>query len=361
MHDYRACTGTPGRQGLRCHWILLGALAQACSGSRVAPHDSTTTAATVYEKNLAPASLVWSTSPVFSTDGLDSVQIGSGGALFARLLDSDDLLIGNGGHVVVVDRAGRFVRTFAREGDGPGEFRRILHLGIGEDSSVFVSDFLSGRLTTMAASGEVQRTITRIAPFGDVDVEPISLFANGDVLGVPFQWRPARDQPLGVAVGNLNRDRVVLLMYSPEGAVVDSIGAWLGIQRFRGMVVPFARSVVYSSRQTTTAIGPTDSLDVSIYDRDTRLVRLLGSANNRPISSQDREHWRSAVLAADSNSGRQIVAATKEMPVPSELPDIGWPCRRRRRQRVGRRLCCPADHNATMAVFFEPRTGLGNR
>ena len=175
----------------------------------------------------------------------------------------------------------------------------------------------------MAASGEVQRTITRIAPFGDVDVEPISLFANGDVLGVPFQWRPARDQPLGVAVGNLNRDRVVLLMYSPEGAVVDSIGAWLGIQRFRGMVVPFARSVVYSSRQTTTAIGPTDSLDVSIYDRDTRLVRLLGSANNRPISSQDREHWRSAVLAADSNSGRQIVAATKEMPVPSELPDIG--------------------------------------
>ena len=64
------------------------------------------------------------------------VAFGDDGSLF--ILDND------AGHVVVVDRAGQFVRTISNKGEGPGELNQAVGLAVLGDGRIAVNDMNRG-------------------------------------------------------------------------------------------------------------------------------------------------------------------------------------------------------------------------
>lgn len=68
------------------------------------------------------------------------------------LLYGTDLTMG-AGQVRVFDAAGRFLRAFGRDGDGPGEFRQIIPPSFGKRDTIYVMDYAHRRLTQLAPSG----------------------------------------------------------------------------------------------------------------------------------------------------------------------------------------------------------------
>jgi 6-bladed beta-propeller len=103
--------------------------------------------------------------------------------------------------LLVVDAKGRFSRRIGREGDGPGEYRRISALGrIGD--TTFVVDASLRRITLLDRNGTLLRTL----PMDQVtqrfqeqyrdlslDVRPGGLLAHGNVLLESFERPMARD------------------------------------------------------------------------------------------------------------------------------------------------------------------------
>lgn len=61
------------------------------------------------------------------------------------------------GYIYVFDRDGRFLRRMGRPGDGPGEFRVVMDLGIADDH-LFAVDRVGLRFTLMNRDGSVQST-----------------------------------------------------------------------------------------------------------------------------------------------------------------------------------------------------------
>ena len=317
--------------GSRCLSVLRvlssSAFVAACStppsaSVRVSDTDSTGMK-TVYLPRHEAAASAWSTSIVFSTEGLDSLTLGAGGALHARLVDGGRLLIANGGEIVRLSADGRFDRQFARSGAGPGEFRMILHLGITSDGSVFASDFLSGRLSQLTASGEFIRAVSRLPAHGEIAVEPIAILATGRILAVPWQWKPNRGPLRGLSAGPFDRDPVALLSYTIDGAIDDTIGTWPGVERFHGLAIPFARSTHYSSRGEGTVIGVSDSLDLWLYEGVRPRLRLVRAAERRRPSAENYADWRRAVINSMPDVGTTLVEAAGDMPQVPTMPDIG--------------------------------------
>jgi hypothetical protein len=86
--------------------------------------------------------------------------------------------------VTVVDRAGDFVRTTGRPGDGPGEHRMPAAMAVLPDGRVVVSDAGHRALQLFDANGAFVRAI----PLGDGVAPPVALFAHGDA-GVVYVER----------------------------------------------------------------------------------------------------------------------------------------------------------------------------
>lgn len=83
--------------------------------------------------------------------GLPQVQEdGSGGFLVVAVPTYPD-------RILRYDRAGRLLETIGRAGDGPGEFRLIIGVEVGQGDSIFVADYFR-RITVLTPSGQLVRT-----------------------------------------------------------------------------------------------------------------------------------------------------------------------------------------------------------
>lgn len=79
--------------------------------------------------------------------------------------------------VLELDADGRFVRTIGAEGDGPGEFRAPIAIGVGSDTLLHVFDAATSRLSTFS---------TREGAF-------LSSVEVGRELGVPMEMKTGPD------------------------------------------------------------------------------------------------------------------------------------------------------------------------
>jgi len=267
----------------------------------------------------------WGSTVEFSTLGVDTLQILGSESLFARFLADGSLVIANGSNVVRLGRDGAVQRTLARSGDGPGEFRLIVALGVAGDGSLFASDHLTGRLTQFSADGAVVRIVPRLRPFSDaMPASPITVLAGGRTIAVPWQWRPAADAESGVSRNSVVRDAVPVVVYDDEGAPADTVLTLAGLERVGGFVVPFPRSAVYDGRGSRWVAGPSDSLDLMIYDGVTPERRLVAAKANGAPTPRQRSQRDDAVAAMfDAGVGSGLVERQARMSAPATLPDVG--------------------------------------
>lgn len=122
--------------------------------------------------------------------------------------------------LLVVDAKGRFSRRIGREGDGPGEYRRISALGRSGDTT-FVVDASLRRITQLDRNGTLLRTLRMDQvtqrfqeQYRDLsrDVRPGGVLAHGNVLLESFERPMARDGE--------SESRIEMGVWNPASGIV---------------------------------------------------------------------------------------------------------------------------------------------
>ncbi len=270
----------------------------------------------------------WSTRLLGSTSQQDSVQLGS---MFTGGFAADtSLFLTAGSELFVLDRQGRFARSVGRNGDGPGEFRQAVWLLIAEDGTPVVGE-LTGRVTNIHPTGEAIRIVAHLGRGSGTEVAPITMLPDGRVLATRWQQRPNRGTIPGIPRGAIERDSAPLVMYDSMGLATGRLGLWLGVERavvriddeLARLPVRYARSVAYDGRGPLTLIGPTDSLDFSLYDGTALVLRLIADPPTGRPNAQMIDDWERTVREQDPDVAATYLRAIESAPEVDRLPAIG--------------------------------------
>jgi hypothetical protein len=202
------------------------------------------------------------------------------GGISAMDVDSHGrILVGDGGHVVVLSPEGRVERRIGRQGSGPGEFQYVAAVAALARDSLFVYDSGLRRITVYAHGGDKPAYSTQLS--------------SGRTT-LPYWARPASRRGQIVAVFNTARGDVperqdgsapaeVLRLLNPDGSIArDSLVLMPEVQMLdinntegRGVFhYPFARSSAFAlSRAGIIYHAWTDSLHFTAYGLDGRRLR----------------------------------------------------------------------------------------
>ena len=224
----------------------------------------------------------------------------------------------------VVSPSGALVRTIGRQGEGPGEFRRIDFLGWVDDELMTV-DLGLRRITYFSPTGEVLRTHRLPQP----PIDPPALW-----IGQPFGASSGR-VILTASVPYNELPRLPVVLATMAGEVLDTL-AWFDPQALgfrveyagnRGVGGPHPmrqdlRSVSPNGRTFVKVLGAGNSVEVTWYDTETREQqrrRIHSPAVAVPAGLV--EHVQDSMLALFNANG--IPATSREvrdgMPFPTEL------------------------------------------
>lgn len=268
----------------------------------------------------------WSSAPLYSTTTHDTLLLG--GTATAVFAADTSLVIGSVSDLLSLSPDGHTLHRLGRQGDGPGEYRYILRLGIAEDGTLFVADY-SGRITHLTRSGRVLGIVPRLQPGSSGrELDVVAWLDPDRIVATWWQQRPNRGDIVGLPSGDLERDPVPLLVYDSTGQLVESLGLWRGLERAlvppgSRFPVPFARSVVYDARGSTLAIGSTDSLDASLFQGTKLRLRLTGGSHRAVPTEADISAWRQGVLDEFGELASTLLDGMKDVPKVDQLPAVG--------------------------------------
>jgi hypothetical protein len=122
-----------------------------------------------------------------------------------------------------------------------------------------------------------------------------------------------------------------LIVQDGAGRGLRTLGVWPGLERARLRVkdevwrlpVPNARSVVYGSRGSTTVIGVSDSIDLTILDGTTPSHRFVAAARRRAATQTERSAWERTIERDHPDEAPEVLAAEQHVPLNDFLPDVG--------------------------------------
>ena len=314
--------------------LVVSLLLAACSAPTQQPLHATADSAgvrLVRIRNLAGVAFpLWTSEPVYSTEAHDSLRLGP--MVEAGLTPDTSLIVTAGPELAVLDPHGRLQRPLGRNGNGPGEFRSTFRFGLVADGTVFASDFGSGRITQLRTTGEVVRILPRLwRSNAAIEVDPITMLPDGRILATYWQRRPNRGTTPGIPLGPVERDSAPLIVYDTLGRAGDRLGLWFGLERVRvglgdeisRLPIRFARSAVYDGRGRWTAIGSTDSLDLSLFDGTALVLRLIAAPPTERPTSEMAAAWERTVLAEAPDVGAAYLRAIASAAEADRLPAIG--------------------------------------
>jgi len=86
------------------------------------------------------------------------------------------VLDGGNQRVLKFDNEGKFLKTFGRFGQGPGEFQLLLSIDIHEDGHVYIADWRNCRLEVFSSQGKYIHSIKLLTP-----VPRIRLLRSGEI------------------------------------------------------------------------------------------------------------------------------------------------------------------------------------
>jgi len=248
----------------------------------------------------------------------------------ALLLPDRRILVANGGtsELRYFDSSGTYLYSVGRDGFGPGEFNRIESVWLARDSLV-VFDFGLSRVSVFSISGELGRTLT-------LGRDPLSrpfalwVFADGRILAAQLVFDG------GGAGLRRERTQLVYRRYSPNGAVLDSLGVFLLGESYSesssigpGMGASMVTDAPFGRRASTNVSGnrlyyaSSETYDIQVFDSAGRLERIIRRpVPNRPVTSRDIEAFKAEFVegSAPGSWDRRIV---DDLEFPETMPAYG--------------------------------------
>jgi len=237
-------------------------------------------------------------------------------------------VVADGGtsRVLFFDADGTLETAAGAEGDGPGEFRIIQTLCMGEADTVWVYDFSHRRLSVYDAGGALSRTLA---------LEPALNAAalagwSGEGFVATQLWGDSGDEALSPG---LTRDPVAFVAYGADGLLEDTIGMFPGRevllrpegQRMTMGVAPFARGVSYEVARGRLIVGDQIGHEIRTYELDGDLRAILRwSGASLAITDADVEEWKDQQVESAASADRPSVRAyLADVPVPERRPAYG--------------------------------------
>lgn len=226
--------------------------------------------------------------------------------------------------VRVFDSLGQLVRSFGRQGMGPGEFQNLWWLSTSNQSVITVYDALIGRLTSFSPVGEVL-AVHSLAGHGLGSFMPVHAFDDESVLlRTSFDVAAPTERGTSREVG-----RVVTI--TPDGSVMRVLGDFPGDERVvraaaGGVTLgdpPFPRKLLVAATETCVWIGRSVQYEIECYDRAGRLRRLLRVARREPLVTDAMiRHYRDVALARATGPGERAEwsTSTSDDVFPERLP-----------------------------------------
>ncbi|KPK89056.1 hypothetical protein AMJ80_10290 [bacterium SM23_31] len=113
------------------------------------------------------------------------------------------------------DREGKFLASFGRKGQGPGEFERPLSLAIDRNGNLYIADQGKNRVIVLTPEGKELRTFK----FGE-RVSPFKLFSSVNIL----TGTTARDMIISLDEKNKEYEKPVVQIYNKDGSLKKEFG-----------------------------------------------------------------------------------------------------------------------------------------
>lgn len=317
--------------------IAAPALSAACGGDGRGPASGGLTvvdsAGVEIVTSPAPA---WAPGEGWQVAEEPSLTIGSAeedeayalfGVVAAVRLPDGRIAIANAGtrQVRIYDASGRHVLDLGREGQGPGEFRRLADVWRGPGDSIVAADNALGRLTVFDAEARFGRTIL-LQP-----ATPSQAFGRGTLddgsLLVSLPGRPA-DPTAGLFDGGMRAfDR-----YSAEGRPLNPIGVvpqgpqW-GFETNGSPAYAAAPLTIFSPPHATGGasvyLGDPTQPEVRQRSPDGTLLRIVRwGVEPRPVTPAIQQTYRDvSIESATTPEARRLVLGFLEQIVfPDHLP-----------------------------------------
>lgn len=243
------------------------------------------------------------------------------------VLSDGSIVVANAGtfSVDIYSRTGQWVAEFGREGSGPGEFRGMNFLEIGQNDSIFIFDHLLQRLTVFQPEGGLART-TSVGAYGPVglirSVTGTHLFAKS-----PNRLSP-RAQP-----GALLRDTVQYFSLDKELRMMDVVAIMPGILTAAARApngdlghreAPLSPRPTHARWGNCLVTSSGDSWNLRLYSSDGRMVgEVINDWPRSRISASDREVWYESILSdAPPEQHPLLRNLLEQFMSPEELPSI---------------------------------------
>lgn len=218
-------------------------------------------------------------------------------------------------------------------GDGPGEFRRLQWV-TARPGQLLAYDGQLGRLTSFDIfTGETESRTLDGRVDGLISPGMVGVLANDDIVGAAFPSDYERVRE------GVSRTPTLLLGFSPAGALVDTLGQFVGAEIFRA---PFGE---VGDMSTPLLFGRAPFLSVAddqglLVGNEYAEVELFAGISGRSdtISPGRRVTRRSvASEAVERQSSRNRSASTipgtsglfEAMPIPDSMPYYGTSSRKR--------------------------------
>jgi hypothetical protein len=243
------------------------------------------------------------------------------------------------------DVNGKFVKTFGRKGQGPGEYTSGGGLGVLPDGRVLLWDTGNWRINVYSPAGDVLTTWSTPSGLGPNTTTTTSRAMTIDTAGFIYLRRNIRSAAVR-GQETPPTSRIVLIQFRPDGTVVDTIDAPAFSRTGRTLTASLNTATSRASSSTplpfdpqpTWALSPLGYFVTGIPDRYAfELLIPAGSAvprspgdwrRGQPVISIRREVKPEAVSGAERKAERERVEALLRRTDPKwnwngpDLPDV---------------------------------------
>jgi hypothetical protein len=243
------------------------------------------------------------------------------------------IAIVNGGtqEVRVFDSTGTHLRTFGREGQGPGEFRSMAMAGVVGTDTLAIVDVGNDRFTMVhpvhgfvrqsIVSDDVVRYLYTQGVFSDGSVVFLETFDDAAMEGMPE---------------GLNRGEAFFRSANPDGSLGTDFGRIKGMEleleaRVNQDGEPWTRQIrVPFGKQPFGAVGgdrlylsESDEFEIQVRHQSGELARILRlDQKTRQFTPRHHQLYVEVTVARSSTeeSRRRLRRVLEEQPYPGEFP-----------------------------------------